>query len=176
MPLIKQRNKNEGKLRLQEALKHYQHSEEPSLRASAEKYGVAYSTLYGRLKGRQTWGAGHCKMQVLSDYEEKSVVRWCERLDEWGHPARLAVVKSMAEAIIARREKKWSLGKHWITRFLSRHPDLAAQLSSRLDRQRALASNPSVIKNYFNKVCLNKFYKGAPLRATSTNFFSSSRV
>ena len=163
-------------MRLQEALKHYQHSEEPSLRASVEKYGVAYSTLRGRLKGRQTHGAGHCKMQVLSEYEEKSVVRWCERLDEWGHPARLAVVKSIAEAIIARREKNRSLGKHWITSFRSRHPDIAAKLSSRLDRQRALASNPSVIKDYFNKVCLNNVYKGAPPRATSTNFFSSCRV
>ena len=101
-------------------------------------------------------------MQVLSEYEEKSVVRWCGRLDEWGHPARLAVVKSMAEAIIARREKDRSLGKHWITRFLSRHPDLAARLSSRLDRQRALASNPSVIKDYFNKVRLDNFFKCIP--------------
>jgi len=152
MPLIKQRKKDEGELRLQEALKHYQHSQEPSLRASAEKYGVAYSTLRGRLRGRKTWGAGHRKMQMLSEYKERSVARWCERLDEWGHPARLAVVKSMAEAIVARREKNWSLGKHWITRFLHRHPALAAKLSSRLDRQRALASNPLVIMDYFNKV------------------------
>jgi len=54
-------------------------------------------------------------MQVLSEYEEKSIAQWCERLDEWGHPSRLAMVKSMAEAMVARQEKSHSLGKHWIT-------------------------------------------------------------
>ena len=143
-------------------VKDYQHSEEPSLRALAKKYGVAYFTLSGRLKGRQTREAGHRRMQVLSKYEEKWVVRWCARQDEWGHPARLAVVKSMAEDIIPRREKDRSLGKYWITRFLSRHPDLAARLSSKLDRQRALASNPSVIKDHFSKVRLDNFFKCIP--------------
>jgi len=49
--------------------------------------------------------------------------------------ARLAMVKRMTEAIVARWEINRWLGKHWITRFLSRHPDLAVKLSSRLDRQ-----------------------------------------
>ncbi|KAG0135439.1 hypothetical protein HOY82DRAFT_479895 [Tuber indicum] len=82
MSLIKQRKKDEGELRLQEALKHYQHSQEPSIRSSAEMYGVAYSTLRGRLKGRQSRVSGQLKTQVLSQNEERSIVRWCERLDE----------------------------------------------------------------------------------------------
>jgi len=154
MPAIKQRKKDEMELRLQEAIRHYQHSDEPSMRSSAEKFGIAYSTLRGRIKGRQTRVLGHLKMQVLTEFEEKSIARWCERLDKWGHPPRLEVVKSMAEAIVGRREKNRSLGKHWITRFLSRHPELASKFSSRLDRQRACARNPAVLKDYFRKVML----------------------
>ena len=152
MPAIKERKKDEAELWLQEAIRHYQHSNEPSMRSSAEKFGIADSALRGRLKGRQTRVSGDLKMQVLTEFEEKAVARWCERLDEWGHPPRLEVVKGMAEAVVGRREKNRSLGKHWISRFLSRHPGLASKLSSRLDRQRAFASNPVVIKDYFAKV------------------------
>ena len=124
MPAIKERKKDEAESRLQEAIRHYQHSNKPFMRSSAEKFGIAYSTLRGRLKGRQTRVSGHLKMQVLMEFEVKSIARWCKWLDEWGHPPRLEVVKGMAEAIVGRREKNRSLGKHWITRFLSRHPGL----------------------------------------------------
>jgi len=95
---------------------------------------------------------GHHKLPVLTEYEECSIVRWCERLDEWGHPARLDLVTSMAQAIVARRLKDHSLGKNWITRFLNRHPTLVTKLSTHLDCQRALASDLEVLKDYFNKV------------------------
>lgn len=134
MPQLKERKKDEGEGRLQQAIRHYRDSDEPSIRASAEKFSIPYSTLRGRLKGRQSRVAGHLRMQVLTEYEESSLVRWCERLDEWGHPARIAVVKSMAEAIVARRVNNRPLGRNWITRFLNRHPNLAVKLSTRLDR------------------------------------------
>lgn len=149
---MKERKKSEAEVNIQKVINHYRHSDEPSIRASAEKHGVAYSTLRGRLQGRVSHEVGHLKLQVLTEYEEKSIVTWCERLDEWGHPARMALVKSMAEAIVARRIKDRALGKNWITHFLSRHPTLATKLSTHLDRQRALANDPVVFKDYFNKV------------------------
>ncbi|PWW79682.1 hypothetical protein C7212DRAFT_170672 [Tuber magnatum] len=82
----KEEQKNEVEGRSQKTIQHYQHSDEPSLEQSAEKFGVAYSIFQGRLQGGQTWAAGHLKMQVLSEYEEKSIVRWCKRMDKWGHP------------------------------------------------------------------------------------------
>ncbi|RPA88947.1 hypothetical protein L873DRAFT_1577429, partial [Choiromyces venosus 120613-1] len=120
-----------------------------SIRSSAEKYGITYSTLCGGLNGQQSRVFGHLKMQELSKYEERSVARWCERLDEHEVEPTSLEVKSIAEAIIAWWEKNQPLGKHWITHFLSHHPDLAVKLSSRLDGQQALASNPLVIKDYF---------------------------
>jgi len=53
-------------------------------------------------------------MQVLTEYEENSIVRWCEGLDEWGHPARLPIVRNMAQAILAQRVNGRGLGKHWV--------------------------------------------------------------
>ncbi|PWW71744.1 hypothetical protein C7212DRAFT_231862 [Tuber magnatum] len=110
MPVIKERKKSEVPASLQKVINYYCYSDEPSIRASAEKYGVAYSTLRGRLKGRVFREVGHHKMQVLTEYEENSIVRWCEWLDEWRHPAWMALVKSMAEAIVARQIKDYSWG------------------------------------------------------------------
>lgn len=103
MPVIKPRKRNEAEERIEKALNHYGHSDELSIRASAEKHNVPYSTLWERLQGRVTWEIGHQKMLVLSEYEENSIVRWCERLDEWGHPALIGMVKGMVEAIVSQR-------------------------------------------------------------------------
>ncbi|PWW72532.1 hypothetical protein C7212DRAFT_64547, partial [Tuber magnatum] len=83
-----------------------------SIKGTAEKYGIAYSTLRGRLKGAESRVGGHQRLQVLTPYEENSVVRWCERLDEWGHPAKMLLVKEMAQAIVSRKLNHHVLGKH----------------------------------------------------------------
>ena len=111
MPAIKESKKDKAELQLQEAIRYYQHSNKLSLRSLAEKLGIAYSTLWWRLKGGQTRVLGHRKMQGLTEFEEKSIAQWCEQLDEWGHPTRLEAVKGMAEAVVGRREKNRSLGK-----------------------------------------------------------------
>jgi len=45
MPVIKGRKKSKAEATLQKAIDHYWHSDAPSIRASADKHGVAYSTL-----------------------------------------------------------------------------------------------------------------------------------
>jgi len=155
MASLTKREKYQWEEKLQKAINHYANSVLANIRHSAERFGVPYSTLRGRLSRAQNCVAGQLKAQALTDYEENSIVRWCAQLDQWGHPQRLAVVWSMAQAIVQRSEKDRHIGHHWLARFLKRHPELASRLSTRLDRQQALASDPVVIKDYFRKVnCL----------------------
>jgi len=100
---------------------------------------------------------GHHRLQALREYEEKAIVRWCAKVDEWGHPATLSVVKGMAQVMVQRWVKEKVLGKHWLSRFLSRNKELASKLSTRLDRQRAFASNPVILRDFFQKV-MTPFY------------------
>ena len=62
------------------------------------------------------------------------------------------MVKGMAEAIVVRRVKDRTLGENWVTSFLRRHPGLAMQLGTRLDRHRVFASDAVLLKDYFSKV------------------------
>lgn len=91
-------------------------------------------------------------MQALTKVEEKAIVRWYSKLDEWGHPPRLALVESTAQTIVQRRDKEQQIGKHWLSCFLKQQPELASQVSTRLDLQQSFASDPKVIKDYFYKV------------------------
>jgi len=152
MPPIKILPKHEKEALLQAAVKFYRESTKATIKGTAEKYGIAYLTMRGRLQGAVSRVSGHQRMQVLTPYEESSVVRWYERLDEWAHPAKMSVVKEMVQAIVSRRVNHHVLGKRWISRFLSHHPQLSGKLSTRIDSQRALASDPRVLMDYFNKV------------------------
>jgi hypothetical protein len=42
-------------------------------------------------------------MQLLSEHEETTIVRWCERMDDWGFPLRLSLVKEMAAYLVKKK-------------------------------------------------------------------------
>ena len=123
--------------------------------AAVELYGVPRTTLYYRLAGsRQSRQDAHEDQQRLTKPEEKAIVKFCFEMDDCGFPPRLDYVKDMALHLHEKRigYKPLPIGKNWITRFLSRHPDLASKYSTKLDRQRAHANDPRIIKDYFAKL------------------------
>jgi len=60
MPQIKKEKKEEVEKRILDAIQHYKPSEKRSIRTSAETFGIAYSTLRGRLTGRPITGRRAC--------------------------------------------------------------------------------------------------------------------
>lgn len=53
---------------------------------AAEAYGVRDSTLRRRLKGGTPRKAAHLKQQRLSPADEKAIVRWIVRMEQFGFP------------------------------------------------------------------------------------------
>lgn len=35
------------------------------------------------MQGAQNRRKSHCRQQLLSEQEEKSIVQWCEHMDDW---------------------------------------------------------------------------------------------
>jgi hypothetical protein len=136
---------------IREAKHAYLSGLEPSIRAAASTYGIPYSTLRDRLRGAQPRSAAHEKEQLLTLEEEKSIVRFCETLDDLGHPLQVKMVKAFAMSLLPPHRRR-QLGKHWMTRFLNRHPAITGKFSQRLDRQRANANDPAILKDFFRKV------------------------
>lgn len=152
MPRLKGQRLVERERLIQQAITHYKESSKPSLRISAETFGIPWTTLRDRLNGATNRRDAHRSQQLLTEYEETTIVKWCERMDDWGFPLRLGLVKEMAAYLVRKREFARTLGKHWLERFLSRNPAIASKFSARLDRQRAVTDNPVLLKDYFKEV------------------------
>ena len=60
-----------------------------SIRRAGEDYGVAYSTLNGRIKGAKSAVVRQEEQQRLFPEEEAILVKWITRLQAWGWPARV---------------------------------------------------------------------------------------
>jgi hypothetical protein len=153
MTRLKGKQKKEREENIQLAIKHYRKCKtDSSIRLSAETYGIPYRTLRDRLAGAQNHRESHRHQQLLTEQEEKSIVRWILKMDDWGFPPRLAVVKEIAAHLVSCRASGRKLGVHWMQMFLERNPEVATKLAVRLERQRAYADNPAIIKDYFKKV------------------------
>ena len=121
-------------------------------------YGVpyAYGTLRGRLQGAKPHNDAHSHEQIFSVEEEKAIVRFCVILDDWGHPLRGSLVKAFGMFLLPPVRRR-QLGNHWLTHFLNRLPAVMSKFSQRLDRQRANASDPVILKDYFRKVFISYY-------------------
>jgi hypothetical protein len=121
---------------------------EPSIWSAASTYGISYSTVHDRLQGTQSTLVAHYHQKLLTDQEEKSIVRFCNTLDDSGHPVNMQILKGFAKSLFPVSKCR-KVGKHWATCCLNRHPELAAQFSRCWDRQRVNASDPAIIKDLF---------------------------
>ena len=137
------------------AIRAYKTGQHPTIQRAAESQGIAYSTLHGRLNlGRQSRRKAHELDQSLGTAEEKAVVKRIEEMDRRGFPLRVDMVRHMGVRILQQREKLANahdviLGKHWITRFLDRHPHLASKFSTQVKKQRIVSSNPKILRGAF---------------------------
>jgi len=130
-------------------------SQRPRVASNLPKTTLAYR-ISGQRVSRQK---AHVDQQLLIEVEERALVRWMKRLDDWGFPPWLDMVKEMARMLVGKKEEglismeggSIDLEKNWLSRFLERHKDIASRYSSNLERQRAYANDPKTINNYFRK-------------------------
>jgi hypothetical protein len=132
-----------------------------SLQQAAEAYGLPKSSLGHRKNGRQTREIAHQEHQTFTPAAEKAIVKWILKLDDFQFWPRIdnpiGMVKHLQKLDFQRQvpvpnfAQQNLIGKNWITCFLNRHPILAARFASRIDHQRAHASNPQTSRTYFQK-------------------------
>ncbi|ODQ70192.1 hypothetical protein LIPSTDRAFT_6280 [Lipomyces starkeyi NRRL Y-11557] len=85
--------------KIQKAIVALEKKEFPSIRSAAHHFEVFKSTLTARMAGAKSRTKSHETYQILSNVEEKTLVRWITRLTATGYPATPALLKEMAEEI-----------------------------------------------------------------------------
>ena len=111
----------------------------------ARKHGVPPSTLRGRIDGAVSTTVRQRSQQKLSPEEETALHDWILRLQAWGWPARVEQVRKMAQELLTTKGDTKLLGKNWTQKFLSRYKDIRTKNIPPLDKERALAQDPTIL-------------------------------
>ena len=135
------------------AINAYKTEKIPTIRGAADTYGVPYTTLQARLRGRKNQVLAHNNQQKLTLWEEKAIVDWCSFLDKCGFPPQMDLVWVQMNHVLSTSTGE-QIGKNLLANFLRQHPELNAQFSSRLNKQCHAATDLKTIWDYFSKVDL----------------------
>lgn len=125
-----------------------------SMRDAAGTYFVPWTTLRDRLNGRQPRLGSRSKFRLLSEIEESVLISWIYSMERRGFPPYIIDVRRMAQTLIDRRgsEPSKPIGKNWIYKFLTQHPELDTRLARSYDAQRAKNEDPKIINGWFERV------------------------
>jgi len=143
--------------RLQKAIDAFQRGEYPSFRSCSRAFSVCRETLRNRISGRPSRTQAHEPMQILSDSEEKTLIRWITHLTSTGFPASPALVRDMAEEIrrnrfqLSRTPPTYlrPLGKNWLDRFRTRHSEVQGIWTRKIEGVRHKAMSVEAVKTWF---------------------------
>ena len=135
---------------IQFALEDLDAQEYPNIAETARKYGLNRSTLSRRWNGKTGSRARKVEMQsLLSNHQEKSLIKEINRLTNRGTPPTVAMVRSFAFEICG----KWP-GKNWATQWCKRHSnELTSLYLTGFDMSRHKADSWYQVKRYFDLVC-----------------------
>jgi hypothetical protein len=142
-------SQTEGRIAL--ALQAYQQGQFSSLRAAARTYDVPHSTLSTRYHGITSHSNSRSPNYKLTQTEETALIEWILSLDTHSVPPTQILVQEMAELLLRERVqnasiKQTTLGKRWVYRFVTRHPEIKSRYSRKYNYKRAKYEDPEVIQ------------------------------
>jgi DNA mismatch repair ATPase MutS len=95
-----------------------------SIRQSALYHGVSPTTVAYRVGGRKAKTQIERKSQRFTNPEEKSIVQWLNDLQRQHISPSYQRIRVIFENLLRKKAQLNSLGKHFITRFVSRYSKL----------------------------------------------------
>lgn len=119
-----------------------------SFHGVANEFSACWETLHDQVsKGSQSLRNALEDRQLFSAQQEKSIVQFCEKLDDLGHPLDVSFATEMARDMFKRH-----VCKHWLLRFLSRYPELCSKFITRVICQCKAAEDSRVFWDWFWKL------------------------
>ncbi|ODM17137.1 hypothetical protein SI65_07536 [Aspergillus cristatus] len=115
----------EGRILL--AIQAIKKHEIPSIREAARRFNVPRTTLQDRLHGHQNRGEARANNHKLTQTEEETLKKWILSMDSRGAAPRPAIVREMADLLLATRGSTpvQTVGENWVFNYVKRHPELA---------------------------------------------------
>jgi hypothetical protein len=124
-----------------------------SIRSVATDHDIPFSTLRCRVnRGSQPKGQYEAEcMQKLSKYQEDHLASWITIQERLGLPVSHAQMRDMANRVLTASGQSNTVGRHWLTKFLRRHPDLKTKRNRSMDSSRLNGASTEVIQQWFSQ-------------------------
>jgi hypothetical protein len=122
-----------------------------TIHRAAAIYGVSRKTLTRRRAGiafRRDCAPNSMKLTLN---EEGVILQQILDQDERGFPPRLTDIRSMADSLLAERNRD-PVGEKWASAYVKRHDELKVVFSRKYDYKRAKCEDPRLIQDWFRLV------------------------
>ena len=123
-----------------------------SIRQSAAFHNVKKSTLAHRARGRPARTTIDPNSQRLSSTQEQVLVQWIQDLQRVYMTPNYIKIRFVVTQILRKNGDSRPLGKHWITNFRKRHPQLRSGYSRSMEMKRLVALSPDMVELHFNEI------------------------
>ena len=136
--------------RISDAIAAFNRNEFSSRRAAAVAYDVPAATLIQRIKEKsKSHQEGAESLKRLTNDQELYLVNWIIELDRVKQAPSRVQVRKMVTKILNLEGDNISLGKNWVYRFLSRHPQIKGMTGKPLDKARVQAATTEAIDEFY---------------------------
>ncbi|OHW89500.1 putative transposase, partial [Colletotrichum incanum] len=122
-----------------------------SVRKAAFIFEVPRTSLRHRRAGRVARGERQPNSMKMTITEEEVILERVIDLINRGFPPRQEDVRDMADRLLSQRDAT-RVGPRWAEHFVRRQPQLKMRFQRRIDYQRALAEDPTIIQGWFTLV------------------------
>jgi DNA-binding transcriptional regulator YiaG len=131
---------------------------DPTLKPSvvARRYGVPKQTLSDRVHGKhKPRSIAHQAEQLLSPAEERVLVERCLVMQRRSAPHTYRHIVdeclTILRAKLGAHKAPKSVGRSWLERFLTRHPELKPVTRRAVDSKRVRALKPEIVEDFYSQ-------------------------
>ncbi|OBS16486.1 hypothetical protein FPOA_12888 [Fusarium poae] len=117
---------------------------------AAQMHGIPPATLSDRLRGLPSKPDIIQPAQLLSKSQETRLVTWILRQEALGYAPSHSQVRATVAALLRQQGQGRTIGVHWISRFMKRHPDIETKIGRRQEASRFNSFTPKAVSWYFD--------------------------
>ena len=122
-----------------------------SITKSSAYHHVPESTAAHRRAGRPSVAQSDRKSQRLSKEEEKVLIQYFRDLHRQNLCPNYPQIRRIISEILENRGDHRALGKHYVTRFIQRHPELKTGKTRAMDVKRLMALDPTIVERFYTE-------------------------
>ena len=163
MPSKSFQKRQDLEIQIQKANLALDNKEFSSIRAAAQYFEISHATLHRRRLGGVSRSIAQEMVQILTNAEESTLIRWIKRYTITGTPITYTLLKELALHLRAARVIHASsstllpnqlarINDKWVQRFKERHPEIGGIYARQLEYARRDGASYEHVERWFRAV------------------------